>query len=107
MSNVQQLSAQHRTSSSLSMALTVAGCWVLSGGNFIDSASLSSIQKVTPSSASVVFSQGINNMPITLAQLEKSIEQLWEDVDTGSISATEKELEMANLLLEKFPNNTI
>lgn len=107
MSNINQLSAQNRTSSNLSMFLTTAGFLVLTSGSSGDSTSLSSVQGITSSSTSVVFSQNSNNTQTTLGQLEENINQLWENLDAGSISETEKELEMAKLLLDKFPNNTI
>lgn len=107
MSNINQLSAQDRTSSNLSVFLTTAGFLVLTSGSAIDSNALGSVQGVTSSSASVVFSQNKNNPQTALAQLEEKVDQLWESLDAGTISATEKELEMAKLLLDKFPNNTI
>lgn len=107
MSNINQLSAQDRTSSNLSVFLTTTGFSVLISGSAIDSTYVSSAQGVTSSSASVVFSQNTNNPQTALSQLEEKVGQLWESLEAGSISATEKELEMAKLLLDKFPNNTI
>lgn len=107
MSNINQLSAQDRTSSNLSVFLTTAGFLVLTSGSAIDSNAVGSVQGITSSSASVVFSQNTSNAQTALVQLEEKVDQLWENLDSGSISASEKELEMAKLLLEKFPNNTI
>lgn len=107
MNNINQLSAQDRTSSSLSVLLTTAGFLVLTSGSAIDSTSVNSAQGITSSSASVVFSQNTNSPQTALGQLEEKVGQLWESLDAGTISATEKELEMAKLLLDKFPNNTI
>lgn len=107
MNNINQLSAQNRTSSNLSVILTKAGFLVLTSGSAIDSTSEGFVQGVTSSSASVVFSQNTNNPQTALSQLEEKVGQLWESLEAGSISATEKELEMAKLLLDKFPNNTI
>src|SRR5690554_581019 len=107
MNNINQLSAQDKTSSSLSVFLTTAGFLVLTSGSTIDSNTVSSVQRITSSSSSAVFSQNKNNSQTALVQLEEKIDQLWENLDAGTTSATEKELEMAKLLLDKFPNNTI
>lgn len=107
MSNINQLSAQNRTSSNLSVFLTTAGFLVLTSGSTIDSNTVSLVQGITSSSSSAVFSQNKSNPQTALVQLEEKIDQLWESLDAGTISASEKELEMAKLLLDKFPNNTI
>lgn len=107
MNNINQLSAQNRTSSNLSVFLTTAGFLVLTSGSAIDSNTVGSVQGVTSSSSSVVFSKNKNNPQTALGQLEENVDQLWESLKTGTIAATEKELEVAKLLLDKFPKNTI
>lgn len=107
MNNINQLSAKDRTSSSLSVLLTTAGFLVLTSGSALESNSLGSVQGITSSSSPAVFSQNKNNPQTALVQLEEKVDQLWESLDAGTISASEKELEMAKLLLDKFPNNTI
>lgn len=107
MISINQLSAQDRTSSSISMLLTSAGFLILTSGLSIESNANALIQGITPSSASVEFSKGVSNSQAALNQLEKNINELWSSLDTNFFSASEQELKTAKLLLEKFPDNTI
>jgi|SRR5690554_41391 len=107
MNNINQLSAQDKTSSSLSVFLTTAGFLVLTSGSTVDTDISGSVQGITSSSTSIVFNQNISSEQTALGQLEKNVSELWNDLDVGTLAVTDKELEVAKLLLEKFPNNTI
>lgn len=107
MSSISYGLLPNQTASNISLLLTIEGIFILPQGFYTDT---NSIDSLTPSSSSIGFNEEgdieSNTNINALARLEVEMNQLWDNIEYKSFQATNKEIEVANFLLKKFPNNT-
>lgn len=107
MNKINKLSMQDKTLSNISLLVTTAGFLAIYAEQTSSFNIEAAAQTITPSSTSLVFSTTEAVHQNALDKLEDNLEDLWASLDDDSFSVTDKELEVAQLMLDKFPNHSI
>lgn len=107
MNNLCYRPTYEKTSSGFTVIMTAGRYRLALNGTFVDNSCDNALSSVTSASLSSMQTMIQDDGTEAIQRLNHNINQLWESLDDGTFSATDKELEVAAMMLNQFPDNTI